>query len=221
MAWTATLSEMLTELRARGGYRRSTSLTDAILTPFLNSGIAEVHELIAKHAPDFLVTSSDLVTTPGTATVALPTTFYKLRRVDLVDGASSTRLRSFQIDEETYLDAATVWDASVGVARPRYMLQAGTLRFVPTPAAVQTVRIWYVPHATKLVEGTDLYNGVNGFEDLVYEHALRLCKARDRLSTADHDAAIARLEKRLLYALEGRDQAEPEYLPDLGVRQEW
>ena len=221
MAWTATLTEMLSELRARGGYRRSTSLTDAILLPFLNSGIAEVHDLLCKHNPDFVVTSSDVVTVAGTATVALPTTFYKLRRVDLVAGSSITRLRSFQIDEETYIDEDTAWSAGAGVSVPRYMLQAGNLRLVPTPTSVQTLRLWYLPHATKLASGADVYTGVNGHEDLVYEHALRLCKARDRLSTIDHDAAIARLEKRLMFAMEARDQSEPEYLPDLGRVGSW
>lgn len=222
MAWTATLTEMLTELRARGGYRRSTSLTDAILTSFLNSGIAEVHELIARHNPDFLVTSEDLATVADVATVTLPTTLYKLRRVDLVESGDATRLRSYQLDEETYIDETEAWDtASARSSRPRYMLQAGTIRFVPVPTSVLAIRLWFVPHATKLVAEDDVYNGVNGHEDLVYQHALRLCKERDRLPTGDHDAQIARLEKRLLAALESRDQGEPSYLADLGRVGSW
>lgn len=216
MAWTATLTEMLAELRARGGYRRSTALTDAILTPFLNAGIAEVHELIVKHNPAFLVTSADIPTVAGTATVALPTTFYKGRKVELVIGSAVTKLRAYDLDEETFLGEAELWDPGVGASRPRYLFQASTIRFVPTPQSVMTIRLWYVPHATKLVSGSDSYNGVNGHEDLVYEHALRLCKARDRADTSSHDAQIARLEKRLKSALEARDQSEPEYLPDLG-----
>jgi hypothetical protein len=215
MSWVSTLTEMLVELRARGGYRRSATLTDAILTPFLNSGIAEVHDLVVRHAPDMLVMSSDLTTAANVATVALPARFYKGRRVDLVEGASSARLRSFELDEETYLDESTAWDAGTGSGRPRYMYQAGNLRLVPTPTSAMTIRVWYVPHATKLESPDDTYTGVNGFEDLVYEHALRLCKARERMDTTGHDSAIQRLEKRLLYALEARDQSEPEYLPDL------
>ncbi len=216
MTWSSTLTQMLTELRARGGYRRSTSLTDAVLTPFLNSGIAEVHDLIVKHNPDFLVTSVDLTMTSGIATVALPSTFYKSRGVELVEGSNRTRLRQFQIEEETFIDEATAWDSGSGSSTPRYMLQAGNLRFVPVPSSAMTIRLWYLPHATKLSLGSDTYNGVNGHEDLVYEHALRLCKARDRLPTLEHDQAIGRLEKRLLYAMDARDQAEPEYLPDHG-----
>jgi hypothetical protein len=216
MAWTATLSEMLVELRARGGYRRSTSLTDDVLVPFLNSGIAELHDLICKHSPDLLVTSKDLAVVADAATVALPSDFYKARRVDLVEGTTATRLRSFQLDEETYLDGATVWDTASVSMRPRYMLQAGNLRLVPTSSGAQTIRLWYLPHAKKLTSGLDSYTGFNGHEDLVYEHALRLCKARDRLPTVDHEAAIQRLEKRILFSLEGRDQSEPDYLPDHG-----
>lgn len=321
MAWTITASEMIAELRRRGGYRRSTALTDTILTGFLNAGIAEVHDLLTKHNPDFLVTSADLATTIGTATVSLPTTFYKSRRVDYMDGTTPIRLRPYQMDEETYLDSDTVWTTDSGIARPRYMLQAGTIRLVPTPASVYTLRLWYIPHATRLLaeataeldlsdvtvrvdtviqaaesgeDGNDItiafvadgagagtlnegafpvlvfhyqsgvttvanfetavdastnlevktagtaanvitatgdtfsatglaggvtetvYDGVNGHEDLVYEHALRRCKIRDRVSTVEHDAEIQRLEKRLMWAMEDRDQSEPDYLPDLG-----
>lgn len=216
MSWRATLTEMLTEIKARGGWRRSTSLTDDVLTSFLNAGIAEVHDLIAKHNPDFLVTSKDRQTISGVATISLPPDFYKLRRLDLLDGTTPIRLRSYQIDDETYLDSSTSWDSSAGATRYRYMLQAGVVRFVPTPTETKTIRIWYIPAASKLEIGADQYDGVNGHEDLVYEHALRMAKSRDRVDTSSHDAAIARLEKRLTSALEARDQAEPEYLPDLG-----
>lgn len=216
MAWVSTLTEMLTELRARGGYRRSTALTDAILTPFLNSGIAEVHDLIARHSPDILVTSRDLTTTANAATVALPTNFYKGRKVALVEGATVSRLRSYDLDDEDELDGIETWDPSSVGTRPRYLYQAGSLRFVPVPTSAMTIRLWFIPHATKLAVGSDEYTGFNGHEDLVYEHALRACKARDRLSTAEHDAAISRLEKRLVFAIGGRDQSEPEYLSDLG-----
>lgn len=216
MAWAVTLSQMLTELRARGGYRRSASMTDAILTGLINSGIAELHDTIAKHNPDFLVTSSDITTTAAAPTVALPGTLYKLRRVDLVEGSVSTRLRAFQIDDETFLAESTLWDPGVRHGRYRYMLQAGNIRLVPVPTSVDTLRLWFIPHATKLVSGSDAYNGVNGHEDLVYEHALRLAKVRDRMDPTPHDLAIQRLEKRLLFALESRDQSEPEALPDHG-----
>jgi hypothetical protein len=221
MAWTVALSEMLLELRRRFGARRSTSLTDAVLTPFLNSGIAEVHHLIAEHNPDYLVVSADINTVAGTATVALPSTFYKARRLDLVEGTNATRLRRFEIDEETYLDESTIWDSGSSTGRPRWMPQAGNIRFVPVPTAIYTVRLWYIPHAVKLVSAGDIYTGVNGHEDLVYEHALRLCKVKDRMPTQDHDLAIGRLEKRLLSALGSRDQSEPEYLPDLGRGAGW
>lgn len=221
MAWTATLTVMLAELMARAGLRRSATLTEAIRTSFINSGIAEVHDLIAKHNPDFLVTSSDVVTVSGTATVALPGTLYKLRRVDLIEGGVATRLRQFQIDEETYIAEGSAWDSGGTTGRYRYMLQAANIRLVPVPAGVDTLRLWFIPHAVKLVTGADTYNGVNGHEDLVYEHALRLMKARDRMDTSVHDQAIARLEKRLLSALEARDQSEPEYLPDLRRGEMW
>jgi len=215
MAITSSLAQLRSAVTERGGYRRSTSLTPSILTGFINAGIVEVHDLLAKHNPDYLTkrTNPDLATVIGVETVALPSDFYKLRRVDLVRSGDATRLRSYQIDDETMLAEDSLW--GIG-GTYRYMLQAGTLRFVPTPTAVDTVRLWYIPHATKLVLDADLYDGIGGADDLVIEHALLRAAERDRRPAADHAAMIQRLEKRLMFAVEARDQSEPEYLPDLG-----
>lgn len=217
MAWTATLLALRTAVRERGGYRRSTSLTDAILNGFINSGIAEVHDLIVKHNPDFLLkrTNPDLTTTPGSDSVPLPGDFYKLRgRPLLLMGDSKLKVMEFDLDEEAELvDLALLgWDA----APYRYMLQAGNLRLIPAPTSADTIRLWYLPHATKLVADGDVYDGVNGHEDLVIEHALLRAAKRDRRPAQDHANNIVRLEKRLLSALEARDQSGPELLVDHG-----
>jgi hypothetical protein len=217
MAWTASLLQLRTDVRNRGGYRRSASLTDAILNGFINAGIAEVHELIVKHNPDFLLkrTNPDLTTTPGSEDVPLPGDFFKLRGRPLqIQGSSKLKLMEFDIDEEPEIGDLQImgWDA----APYRYMLQAGNLRLVPTPTTADTIRLWYLPHATKLVADGDVYDGVNGHEDLVIEHALLRAAERDRRPAQDHAANIQRLERRLLSALEARDQSTPEYLVDHG-----
>lgn len=217
MAWTTTLAQLRSTVRERGGYRRSTSLTDAILTGFINAGIAEVHEIIVKHNPDFLVkpTSPDLTTTPSVEFVALPGDLFKLRRADLLSSGRAFRIMPYQIEEEPLLrDDDILWGLTA--APFRYLLQAGNLRLAPTPSTVETIRLWYIPHATRLVADADVYDGVNGHEDLVIEHALLRAAERDRRPAADHQANIQRLEKRLLSALEGRDQIGPDYLVDHG-----
>lgn len=217
MAWTSTLAQLRSAVRERGGYRRSTSLTDAILLGFINAGIAEVHELIVKHNPDFLVkrTNPDLLTSIGIEFVALPSDFFKLRRVDLLVSGVVLRMMGYQIDEEPYLQDDEVLFGQTS-ATYRYMLQAGTIRLVPTPTVVDTIRLWYIPHATRLAADGDVYDGVNGHEDLVIEHALLRAAERDRRPAGDHAANVQRLERRLLSALEARDQSTPEYLTDHG-----
>jgi hypothetical protein len=218
---TVALSEMLTELRARGGYRRSTSLTDSILTEFLNTGIDEVHDLVMRHAPDSLVTSADLTVTAGASTTELPPRFYKTRKVCLLEGTREVRLRAYDFDDETQMDEASIWDSGTTTGRPKYTLQAGSLRLTPATASAITIRLWYLPTAQELDLATDEYEGTRGQISLVYEHALRLAKARDRMGTSTHDQAIAKLEKRLHFALDNRDTSEPEHLPDLGRSDRW
>ncbi len=217
MTWQRTLAELRNEVRETGGYRRSTSLTDAILNKFINRGIAAVHEILVKHNPDFIMvrTNPDLTTTPGSADVALPGDFYKLRgRPLLVRGGRILKIHEFEIDEEgDFEDIAVFGNDGVDF---RYMLQAGNLRLVPAPTTTETIRLWYLPHATELVDDTDVYNGVNGHESLVIEHALFRAAKRDRRPSGDHAETIKELERQLLSALEARDQSGPDYLVDHG-----
>lgn len=217
MALTSTLLELRTAVAERGGYRRSTSLTPAILNGFVNSGIKEVHAIIVKKNPDFIVkrTSPDLVTVAGTETVALPADFLKLRSHPLlISGTDKLKILPFDLDEESFIDQDHLFGWSA--VRFRYMLQGANLRLLPAPDAIETIRLWYLPVPTKLVADGDLYDGPASADDLVIEHALARAARRDRRPDSDHKEEIVRLTKLVEFAVEARNQSEPEYLVDLG-----
>lgn len=217
MALTTTLAALRNEVRERGGLRRSTSLTDSILTNFINKGVEAVHSLMVSKCPDRIVkrTSPDLSTAIGVETVALPSDFLTLRSHPLrISGTTKLKILPFDIDEESWVDDDSTlgW----GGAGYRYMLQAGNLRLLPTPTSVDTIRLWYLPHHTKLVADADVYDATHGADDLVIEHALKQATERDRRPAQTHIAEIQRMEQAFIRKVQVRDQSEPEYMVDYG-----
>lgn len=143
MAWTSTLAELIAAVKNRAGWHRSATLTDAVLTDFLNGAIAEVHQLLVQSWADYVTVEDTLSITASSATVALPSDFFKLARLDVLSGTQYERLRSFTVADEPMVEDAT-GDGYV------YTLRAGNIVLRPTPSSSGTLRILYIPHARKL-----------------------------------------------------------------------
>ena len=209
MARTRTLAEMRTDIRNRGDYANSAVFTDPILTDFINSAIAEAYELIASASESYYVTSATVTTTAGQDYVALPSTVFKVSRVDLLIGGTYVKQRKF--DLHSFVDDADLTEQYM------YRVQGANLYLMPTPTvSTDTLKVWYTPYATKLAADGDTFDGVNGFEELVIQLALYRCDQRDRRPTGERLQEIARLMERVRKNAEGRDSSEPFYLPDHG-----
>ena len=214
MARTLTLLELRTAVLRRGGVESSADLTSLVLNEYINEGIAELWDILRQKGDDSLVTSATLATSVGVATVALPTTFYKLRKLEIVDASTVSgfrRLRSHDLDSSHLFGPGVVGKAY------RYRLQGSNLVLVPTPQAVESLRLWFIPYATILAADVDLLDGFNGYEELVIQLAWRRCLVRQDLDTTTSDREIQRLSMRIDAAADARD-AEPFYLSPLGSR---
>jgi hypothetical protein len=88
----------------------------------------------------------------------LPDDFFKLLGVDLEissgpDGYVS--LRPFTLAERNRYSTANV-QTWIGVTNLRYRISGNKLWFTPSPQTGQTIRIWYVPRLSQLVDQTTL-----------------------------------------------------------------
>lgn len=215
MARTFTLAELRTAVQRRGGVEGSYDLTTAILNEYINSAIAELHDLLIAKADDRLVTSATLTTTPGSATVALPSTFYEFRKLEIVDPSTPSgyrKLFGFTLDEAHLFGPSTGKDY-------RYRLEGASslILSAATPTA-ETLRLYFIPYATVLSADGDTLNGWNGYDELVVMMAWRKCVERQRLDTSGVDREIARLQARVMRDSAGRD-AEPFSLVPRGHRE--
>lgn len=146
-----TLKQLRTAVRQRADQVHSQFVSDDELNGYVNESLYGLYDLlVTAYGADYYVTSASS-TTDGTDTLALPTDFYKLLGVDLLaDGSGRyVSLQPFNFQERNR--------ASVDLAGPlytkiRYRLRAGKLWLTPTPTSGQTVRVWYVPKLTPLVD---------------------------------------------------------------------
>jgi hypothetical protein len=220
MARTKTLTQLLTAVRTRGDWENSADITDAILTEFLNEGIAELWDILVGKWADYYATAAAVATSvivaPYSDTIALPTTFYKLRKLELLTSGTAdtvnavyTRLRPHDLESSHQF-------AGGDTRHYRYRIQGSAIRLVPWPTRLEAFRLTFVPYATELVSGADTFDGINGYEAFAVQLALRRALARQDLPTDQVDAEIARLTLRVRTAADSRDAAEPFYLNPRG-----
>lgn len=204
MARTLTLAQLRTAVQRRGGIEGSYDITTVILNEFINSAAAELQDILRKKGDDALLTSANLTTTISSATVALPSNFYKERLLQIQDSGMPSgwnKMLPFTLDEAHRFGQATGKNY-------RYRLQAGSIILSSTTPVVETLRLYYVPWSPVMTSDSDTLDGFNGYEELVIVMAWRKCVERQRLDTSGADREIQRLTARVTSAADGRN-AEP------------
>lgn len=210
MARTLTLAQLRSQVRVRGGYENSTDITDTVLDDLINSALPEVWDIITGKWLDYYTTSAAATVTIGTDSTPLPSDFYKLRKVEILQSDGRYR-RLLPAD----LDVAHTFQ-SVSNKAYRYREALDSLFLMPPAVATETLRIWYIKVAPVLAAALDTFDGINGYEALLVQHALRGCAKRQDLPTGEIDQEISRLTARVRTAADGRDATEAFYLDPFG-----
>lgn len=211
MARTITLAEFRTAILERGGWSVSGDLTPTVLADVVNQAITELWDLLIDADKDRYATSTTLSTAVGSDSVSLPDDFYELRKLEISDGAGGwNRLLPHALEvSHQYRTSSGKWF--------RYRLQGSNIRLVPTPQSIETLRLWYIPWAARLVADGDTFDGVNGYEELVIQIGKYRCEVRQDLPSQDATSReIARLTKRIRAAANDRDASEPFYIDPHG-----
>lgn len=184
MSRTRTLSQLREEAYRRadceGAYDRHDR---ADVDRDLNQGGTRFwDELIAVRGAEYFQTSADITTTADTSSYSLASfspRFYMLTGVRLAETGGYT-LRKFDDHEE-----AGLRDTSNQVAWPtHYQLRrtgagVSSLVILPEHEASLTLTVNYVPGWTDLVDDTDTFDGINGWEDYMIDYAARKMAIRD------------------------------------------
>lgn len=208
------LEDLISDVRNRSDLGDSQFRTDAQITRYLNECNRQLTaRLILLYGQDWLHKTDTITTVNGTSLYDLPSDCFvvKFFRVT-VDGyrVDIPRAVNDDIDTET---TAIGWSAGTSLAKNiRHRVQGRKVRFYPTPTAVYTVTVHYVPTAiawnmdggtpdpdadTEIdnlaTDDEDYIEGRWGFEEWVILKAAIKIKRDQEEDTTSLDTEIAEL----------------------------
>lgn len=192
MARTRTISELISDVRALADVESETDRhPDSQLTRWINEGIADYRREFKEH---FLTRATDTLT-GGTATLALPSDYGEMYRVEITSSTVNKYvLHPYESAEAQDFNYGYIGDKQ---SLPQaYRIEGTDLRFIPTPDTNYSVTLVYLAESTDLVdtpEGETFDPRIDGGERWVVLYAARQVAIRDlspRLSALDTEFSI-------------------------------
>lgn len=187
-------------------------VSDSELDAWINEGVQQLHEkLVEAYGTDYVEKSSNF-TCNGSSDITLPSDFFKLHGVDLNYNSGVMTLQPYMTAERNaYRNIAPASYRRV----PAYKLSGlTTLRILPAPATGTTGVLWYSPVATVLVNGSDTYECINGWERYIVLYAAIQMLAKEESDTSTLERQMAMLEDKLKSIIENRDSGAPRHAID-------
>jgi hypothetical protein len=217
MASLRTFGEIIEAAQQRADMVGSDFLSDSEWRANTNASLQDLYDrLIEAYGNDYYVQTPYSFTTDGTNEMyALPDDFYKLLGVDLqVFTASSAaqngwvtiwRFDFAERNQYTLPGLVTLF----GRTLVRYRLSANNIWLSPLPQSGQVLRLRYAPTFTLLVDDSDTFDGVNGWEEYAINLTAKKALVKEESDTSGVDSLMARDIERLETIKENRDAGAP------------
>lgn len=201
-------------------------VSDSELTSYVNASLKELFDILVTTFSDYYTaTPLEFTLTNSTDGYSLPSDFYKLRALDRSydnSGSSSSwwDVPSFNFKERNKYNQMNSIQGTVPFVKYRIMGATGLtgngdIKFIPPGNAAGLYRLWYIPKCPDLVDDTDEFQGVNGYEEyIIVDCCIKM------LTKQEDDVSVfvmqkAELLKRIEAAAAERDAGEPQRITDL------
>lgn len=213
---TITLAELRTQSRQRADQENSEFVSDSELTSYINSSVAELHDLLVQsYGSDYFLELNEFSTVANQQDYDLAADFYKLRGVDAkLNGSDFFTLKRFNFNERNRFEGFGIWSLT-GIAHVRYRLMGNKLRLSPMPDTNVDIKVWYIPVATKLVADGDTLDDLNQFAEYVIVDATIKMLQKEESDVTVLFAQKAELKRRIETAAQNRDAGESESVSDV------
>lgn len=211
---TVTAGELIKKIRRLTDQENSAFISDEELLEYVDSAFAEFYDLLVSTYEQYNMTFATLITEEDVQIYNLPANFYKLMGVEVkLSSGRKASLQRVEWSERNNIDADTA-TVSAYATNLQYNIIGNTLMLNPSPTAGLEVTLWYVPAAPKIIETTQIIDGINGWEQLiVLECAIRVMDKQEADSTPfvkQKDKLLKRIEQ----ASESRDLGSPQRVSD-------
>jgi len=212
-----TLTQFILAVRRRANIESQTGfITDAEITEYGNYCLSDLYDrLVQAGGQEFFRKSSTFATNSTDDTYPLPPDFYRLISVDATISSNVViTARPFMEQERNRFK----WYPGWLYDRPIfYRMLGNNIRFVPAPNGTFSIGLNYYPAFTKLVNGSDTFDGVNGWEEEAIWRCAAYCKAKGDEDPSFALQMAAQLGERINALAQTRDSTGPERVHDVDI----
>lgn len=210
-----TLAELKAQSRQRSDMEESEFVSDSELTTYINSSIAELHDLlIASYCDDYIMEEHQFTSDGTSIAYALPADFYKVRGVDVQYGSQWVTVKRFNFNMRNQ-QANQVALTFLGQPDVQYRLVGSEIRFSRVPDGTAQFRIFYHPVAVKLVADSDEFDDVNQYSEYVVVDAAIKMLQKEESDVQVLFAQKEALRQRIIAMAANRDANEPASVSDV------
>jgi len=217
------LSELRTRARRLADAVGNNFFSDAEVNDYINTGLAELHDILVLKFEDYYVKSATFSLVSGTKSYSLSSIgisdFYKLLGLDIAQGSDVIRIPRYSFQERNIFSSNSHIHTEKGYTNFRYNLNGTNITFVPEPNAADQITVWYVPSYTKLAsDGATVSNlvALNWEEYAVVSAAIKM-RMKEETSTSGLERELQRIENRIEEAARNRDAGEPMGITDENI----
>ena len=217
---TVTLASLKEQILQQANMEETQLIGDAELVGYINSSIAELHDILVQvYNGDYFQKDYSFTTVTNQDKYDLPADFYKLVGVDYVLGPRQIVVLNRFNFRDRFKDETFAFYSFQGFrTNIRYRLEKDSIRFNTVPDAGKSMRLWYIPCATKLVNDSDTYDGINGYEEYVINDCVIKCLIKEESDVSVQMARKQAFIFRIQSAADNRDTAAPEVITDVYAR---
>lgn len=221
---SASLGQMRAECKQRTDLVNSDFITDPEWNNMLNKSGQMMYDLIlSAYGNDYNVMPPYPFQTDGvTQRYPLPMDLYKLRGVDVqISNSTSGWLSVPKFNFAERNKFMVPYQLFYGVrTNLHYRIVGDKLWLIPIAAGGQFMQVWYVPFYTRLMQDTDVLNGLNGWEEFVIaDTCVKACAKRETDPT-EFKQELQIMADRLQVIADERDLGSPSTVVDVRS-QEW
>lgn len=207
----------------------ASNITNQEWNSMISQSFKELYDiLIQKFGDDYFVAPPVTYTTTGqidpvyqAQVFPLPSNFYKLRRCEVAlnsnDPNSWVTLKQFNDIQANLWNFPNVY-TFYGITNLRYRLMGSQLQIVPIAAAGQTIRIWFAPRPSQLINDTDTLDAVSGWEEYIVADVCAKGMIKSEEDAGPFLLQKAGMLKRIEDAAENRNIGEPQTVSDSKTR---
>lgn len=200
MANSVPVSTLITLSRQRANMEASQFVTDSEILSLLERANRELYDMLVQSFAEYYISSTQFTLIPGQDLYPVPTDFYKLQGVDLVqsfDANQRLTLKPFMFAERNQYGAGTFYGA-FNNSYLRYNLEGNNLRFRPLPQQAAVVELFYVPVAKTLTVSLTPAAGEQNAIDAIngYDEYLILDAAINMLIKEESDVTALQAQKQ-------------------------